>query len=50
MDVDARIAEVAKRELRQRLQRVVWTRRTGANTLEELAEIVTKPCHRAIVR
>ena len=50
MEVDPREAEVAIRQLREALERVVGARRPGANTLEQLAEIVAKPGHRAIVR
>ena len=50
MDVDPGEPEVAIRQLGEPLERVVRARRPGANTLEQLAEIVAKPGHRAIVR
>jgi hypothetical protein len=50
MDVHAREAEVAIRELRESLERFVGTRLPDAYALEELAEIVAEPGHKAIVR
>ena len=50
MDVDPGEPEVAIGQLGEGLERVVRARRPGANTLEQLAEIVAKPGHRAIVR
>ena len=49
MDVHAREAEVAIRELRESLERVVRARLTDSDALEELAEIIPKAGHRAIV-
>ena len=49
VEVDPREAEVAVRQLGEPLERVVGARRPGANTLEQVAEIVAKPGHRAIV-
>ena len=49
MKVDAREAEVAIWELRESLERFVGARLADADALEELAEIVAEPGHRAIV-
>jgi len=48
--VDAREPEIAIRQLRQTVERVVGGRRPGANGLEQVAKIVPKPAHGAIVR
>jgi hypothetical protein len=50
MEVDASEAEVAERQLRQALERVVDRRRPLADAVEELAEVVAEPGHKAIVR
>ena len=50
VEVDAGEPEVPIGQLGDGLERVVRARRPGTNTLEQLAEIVAEPSHRAIVR
>ena len=48
MEVDAGEAEVSKRQRGETLERVVRARRPDANVLEQLSQIVAKPCHRTL--
>jgi hypothetical protein len=50
MEVDASESQVTNRQFGEPLERVVRARRSRPNGLEELAEIVAEPGHRAIVR